>query len=339
VQGGGASSCSTLNASGSCVSGYGKPKWQTGTGLPDVVLFASGGWPDIHYYVPIPPSEIPPLSFILGAQVITCYSGSEATYGAHPCKYDDVYKDVIFQGNGGSAISTAYWAGIMALVEQKEGGGRQGLVNPTLYKLWGKESLSACNTLTVSAGNKCTFYDIAAALSNAEPCAGMTGTGSSHPDCDYTQPSTTSQQKYGLLTGYMANVGYDQTTGLGSVNITNLVDNWSSVAPSPTVDLSATKLAFGSVAKGSTSPPQTLTIKNTGSVVVTFTSGGITLTDPDSAAFTKTTTCGSTLVIGGSCTITVEFKPTAAVGASAKLSIADNATGSPQTVSLTGTGT
>jgi archaellum component FlaG (FlaF/FlaG flagellin family) len=123
------------------------------------------------------------------------------------------------------------------------------------------------------------------------------------------------------------------------VNITNLVDNWSSAAPSPTVSRSATSLAFGSVAVGSAGATKTLTIKNTGSVAVTFKSGGITLTGADGAVFSKTTTCGSYLSLGGSCTITVTFKPKAVGSASGTLSIADNAAGSPQTVSLSGTGT
>jgi archaellum component FlaG (FlaF/FlaG flagellin family) len=90
---------------------------------------------------------------------------------------------------------------------------------------------------------------------------------------------------------------------------------------------------------GSAGATKTLTIKNTGSVAVTFKSGGITLTGADGAVFSKTTTCGSYLSLGGSCTITVTFKPKAVGSASGTLSIADNAAGSPQTVSLSGTGT
>jgi hypothetical protein len=338
--GGGASSCSSQNSNGTC-SGYTKPTWQTGTGvpadgrrdLPDVSLFASAGWPAIHYLIPIPPSEIPPTSFIAATSIVICYSGSDAAYGAHPCTYSTYAKDIIFQSSGGSALSSSYWAGIMALVVQKQGGGRLGLANPTLYKLFGKESASACDTLTVTAGNSCVFYDLAANISNAQPCVAGSSTA-----CNATQPGSGNTLAYGILSGYTANVGYDQATGLGSVNVTNLVNNWSKTSPSPTVSLSPTSLSFGSITVGSTAI-QTLTIKNTGSVAVTFTTGGITLTGANAAAFSKTTTCGSSLVVGGSCSITLTFKPTAAGSDVATLSIADNASGAPQTVPLSGSGT
>jgi subtilase family serine protease len=328
--GGGSSHCTSLTTSGGCAagSGYAKPSWQAGTGvpadgkrdLPDIALFASAGWPAV-------PGSSPPTPLIQDSAGVFCYSG-----GGRACKYD-TYGDIIFQASGGTALSAAYFAGILAMVEQKHGGTRQGLVNPALYKLFGKESLSACNTLTVKLGNSCSFYDVAVALTNAQPCQ-----GGSTAACDDASSVSGENFAIGVLTGYTANTGYDQATGLGSVNIANLVDNWASVAPAPTISVSASKLAFGSVADGKASAPQTLTVKNTGSVVVSFTSGGIMLAGAQAAEFSKTTTCGSTLVVGGSCTITVAFKPTAVGSASATLSIADNATGSPQKVALSGTG-
>ncbi len=338
--GGGASSCSSLNTSGAC-TGYPKPSWQSGTGVPadgkrdvpDVSLFASAGWPAIHYLVPIPPSEVPPTSFIAGTAIIMCYSGSAAPYGAYPCTYSTYAKDIIFQSTGGSALSSAYWAGIMAMVVQKQGGARLGLANETLYKLFGKESLSSCNTLSVTPGNSCAFYDVAANISNAQPCVAGSSTA-----CNATQPGTSNTLAYGILSGYTAGVGYDQATGLGSVNITNLVNNWSNTSPSPTVSLSPSSLSFGSITVGSTAT-QTLTIRNTGTVAVTFTTGGISLTGANASAFSETTTCISSLVVGGNCSITVKFKPTGAGGDTATLSIADNASGAPQIVSLSGSGT
>jgi subtilase family serine protease len=328
--GGGYSHCTSLNTSGTCESGsgYAKPKWQTGTGvpadgkrdLPDVSLFASAGWPAI-------PLSTPPTPLVESSMLLGCYSGS-----GHPCVYGS-YSEMIYQATGGPAASGAYWAGILALVEQKHGGTRQGLINPTLYKLWDKESLSTCNTLTVKAGNSCVFYDIAASLSNAQPCKGGSTTA-----CNDASSVSGVDFAIGILSGYESNIGYDQATGLGSVNIENLVDNWSSVAPSPAVSFSSTSLSFGTVAVGSTAAKQTITIKNIANVAVTFTSGGITLTGTKAAEFSKTTTCSSSLAIGGSCTITLSFKPTAPGSASAILSVADNAVVAPQIVSLAGTG-
>jgi hypothetical protein len=81
-----------------------------------------------------------------------------------------------------------------------------------------------------------------------------------------------------------------------------------------------------------------VTLKNTGSATLVIASGGIAFTGTDASSFTLTTTCGSTLAAGASCTISVSFKPAAAGVLTATLSVADNAVGSPQKVTLTGTG-
>ena len=48
---------------------------------------------------------------------------------------------------------------------------------------------------------------------------------------------------------------------------------------------------------------------------------------------------GTTLAAGASCTVSVSFKPVSTGTLTATLSVADNATGSPQKTTLTGTGT
>src|SRR5208337_5476183 len=47
-------------------------------------------------------------------------------------------------------------------------------------------------------------------------------------------------------------------------------------------------------------------------------------------------TCGSSLVSGGTCTVTVTFTPTAAGTQTGTLTITDSASNSPQTVNLAG---
>jgi hypothetical protein len=58
----------------------------------------------------------------------------------------------------------------------------------------------------------------------------------------------------------------------------------------------------------------------------------------DFALTTGANACGATLAAGSSCSIYVTFKPASAASFSAMLSVADSASGSPQTASLTGTG-
>jgi hypothetical protein len=110
-------------------------------------------------------------------------------------------------------------------------------------------------------------------------------------------------------------------------------------ANTPIVTLSPTTLTFASTTVGSTSAAQTVTLTNTGTAALTIT--GVTLTGTNTGDFAQTNTCPvspATLAANANCTISVTFKPTATGARSANVSIADNATGSPQTVPLTGTG-
>jgi trimeric autotransporter adhesin len=59
----------------------------------------------------------------------------------------------------------------------------------------------------------------------------------------------------------------------------------------------------------------------------------------NATAFLDLSSCGSTLAAGASCSIYVAFKPATAAANTATLSVTDTATGSPQKVTLTGTGT
>jgi hypothetical protein len=88
---------------------------------------------------------------------------------------------------------------------------------------------------------------------------------------------------------------------------------------------------------GTSSASKPVTLTNTGNGTLTITS--ITLAGADPTDFSQTNTCGSSVAAGASCTINVTFKPTAKNSRTASVSIADNAAGSPQTVSLKGTGT
>jgi FG-GAP-like repeat/Cep192 domain 4/Abnormal spindle-like microcephaly-assoc'd, ASPM-SPD-2-Hydin/HYDIN/CFA65/VesB-like, Ig-like domain len=99
-----------------------------------------------------------------------------------------------------------------------------------------------------------------------------------------------------------------------------------------TMGLSTTSLGFGQVSVGSSSAAETITVTNTASSVLNI--NGVTA----SGDFSQTNTCSAPLPAGISCTISVTFTPTAAGERSGAISITDNATGSPQTVALSGTG-
>jgi len=106
----------------------------------------------------------------------------------------------------------------------------------------------------------------------------------------------------------------------------------------PSASLSSSSLSFGNEAAGMTSSAQTVTLSNTGSAALSISSVAIAGTNPSDFAEVANT-CGSSVAAGGQCTIEVTFTPAAANSYTATLNIADNASGSPQTVSLSGTGT
>jgi hypothetical protein len=101
--------------------------------------------------------------------------------------------------------------------------------------------------------------------------------------------------------------------------------------------LSPTSLAFGNQAVDMTSTAQTVTLSNTGNAALSITS--LALTGTNASDFAQSNTCGSSLAAGANCTIVVMFTPSVAGTEAASLSIADNSSGSPQTVSLSGAGT
>ncbi len=110
----------------------------------------------------------------------------------------------------------------------------------------------------------------------------------------------------------------------------------TAVAAPAAVSLSPTALTFASQAVGTSSTSQVVTLKNTGGTTLTVSSFAVTGTN--NGDFTQTHTCGTSLAAGASCTLAVTFKPTAPGTRTAALSIADSASGSPQSVTLTGTG-
>jgi hypothetical protein len=86
-----------------------------------------------------------------------------------------------------------------------------------------------------------------------------------------------------------------------------------------------------------TSTAQTVTLTNTGDATLNFTS--IVVTGTNAGDFTQTNNCGSSLTAGSNCTIGATFFPTTTETETAAVTITDNsAGGSPQTVTLTGTG-
>ena len=234
---GGPSACATGAPSvagvvGGTCKGYPKPSWQKSLfgnpsdgvrDIPDVSLFASNGNVWGHAYV-------------------YCYSnlkdhgractGSPANWSAA----------------GGTSFVAPILAGVQALINQKKDA-KQGNPNPVYYALakteYGASGNSACNSSNArpkGAGVKssCIFNDVTSEF-------GIVGTGSEFYDLgSIAAPCTTSAKSpklydcyrpsgtYGVLStsnssfepAYPTTAGWDFATGIGSINVTNLVNGW-----------------------------------------------------------------------------------------------------------------
>jgi len=100
----------------------------------------------------------------------------------------------------------------------------------------------------------------------------------------------------------------------------------------PIANLSPNSLTFASQTVGTTSAAQIVTLTNMGSGPLNIT--GIVA----SGDFEETNTCNTSLAAGGNCQISVTFKPTATGNRAGDVTIADDASDSPQKISLSGPG-
>ncbi|HTQ85225.1 MAG TPA: Ig-like domain repeat protein [Candidatus Solibacter sp.] len=205
---------------------YGKPSWQSGTGvptdgkrdLPDVSLFASNGFTESLYLICESDAVQPPLSV---------------------CNLNEF--GYTFLGIGGTSASAPAFAGIMALVNQKQATAgnpspRSGNVNYVLYAL-ARGTGASCTSSTGEAGT-CIFNDVT--KGNSSLPTGLPGVGTNSVPCSGGSPncSTGAGRGNGVLVSpqspsneaWTVTPGYDLVTGLGSVNAQNLVNGWSSVS-------------------------------------------------------------------------------------------------------------
>jgi hypothetical protein len=252
-------------------NGWIKPSWQGGVGgipadgvrdLPDVSFFASDG-------------------YLSSSAYLMC--ASAVNTGNAPCAYS-TYSEPFYQEVGGTSVATPAMAGVMALINQKEGAA-QGFANPGLYSLASKQNYSNCSAETVTTSSGCYFNDIDQGT-NAVPCDYAAITTAISPNCTATQSTLGSADYIGILTGYSAVQGYDQATGLGSLNVANVVNAWVSeigtgqttvtVAPTPsTVSTSQSVSVLVTVVSnptGGTTPTGAVTLSGPG-----YTSGPGTL--------------------------------------------------------------
>ena len=209
-----------------------------------------------------------------------------------------------FEIFSGTSAAAPDMAGIAALLDQKESSA-QGLLNPTLY------------TLAATPANA-VFHDVTVATS------GVTG-------CVVTTPSMCNNSTAGPngltggLSGYLVTAGYDEATGLGSINVANLLTSWSSaigVATTATLTVSPTSPvnAGTSVTLTATVKPASGSVTPTGTV--TFFNGSTALNATPIALTNGAATFTSSTLAGASYSITAAFSPATGTGFAASTSSA-----------------
>jgi hypothetical protein len=103
------------------------------------------------------------------------------------------------------------------------------------------------------------------------------------------------------------------------------------------VQLTPTRVDFGTQPVGTRSLLRTITLTNKGDGAVNMVS--ISITGLNAGDFSRTNNCGTTVASGTSCFIKVTFKPLAKGSRTATVSVSDDGGGSPQTAGVKGTGT
>lgn len=111
----------------------------------------------------------------------------------------------------------------------------------------------------------------------------------------------------------------------------------ANTASAPGFSESSPSIAFGNQSVGTTSTAQTDTLTNAGTGTLNISS--VQVSGPNASDFAATNTCGSSLAPSAQCTLTVTLTPSAAGVRTASVVFTDSATGSPQSITLTGTGT
>ena len=156
---------------------------------------------------------------------------------------------------------------------------------------------------------------------------------------------TTSIGSSSLISGVATLTTSTLAVGTHSITATYSGDTNFAASTSPVVNQlvqgavvqisPTTSLSFGNQAVGTLSAAQSVTLTNSGNIALTL---AIAITGTNSGDFLQSNTCGTSVAAGGSCSIMVAFKPLAAGARTAAVTITDNASNSPQSVSLTGTG-
>ncbi|HMD97173.1 MAG TPA: choice-of-anchor D domain-containing protein [Terriglobia bacterium] len=185
-------------------------------------------------------------------------------------------------------------------------------------------------TATAAAGIAVTLTGAGSGYTTLPQCV-LSGGGGTGATCASQAINTSGdyQPAFGAATGW------DFATGIGTVNASNLVANFVSGLAT----FSPPSLAFPPQSLITSGAAQSVTVTDTGTTNLTISTVTIGGSNAGDFATSADTCTGATLTPNATCTVSVTFTPTATGSRSAALNFTDNASNSPQTVALSGTGT
>ncbi|HEY1497993.1 MAG TPA: FG-GAP-like repeat-containing protein [Acidobacteriaceae bacterium] len=269
-----------VGGSGGISTHYTVPSWQTGISgysksmrsQPDIAGFAANGF--------------------WGHFLIFCDS-NPADDGLFACTDPST-----FGAAGGTSFVAPYMAGVFSLLRTATGS-RQGVLNPALYAL-AKAQYTASATSTACYANgqtsntgitaglpaaACIFNDITTS-NNDVPCG--VGSTSCYVDSGRSFGMLSSTGSSSLTVAYPSTIGYDQVTGIGSINVSNLIADWNTAFTSATTLMAS---------------PTSISVTQSTELTATVTGGTPTgyVDSPPALTGTATFKAGATSV--GSCTL------------------------------------
>jgi subtilase family serine protease len=230
-----------------------RPTWQTVT-IGGVILPAS------NY------RQVPDISFTaspIDAPFAYCTSDTTAWFSGQVASCNDGLRDSasgFLTVAGGTSFDAPSFAGMLALIEQSQGSAGEGVINPTLYSLAAipNDYSEAFHDIT-SGGNQC--------LSGILYC------------------STVGESEYAAVTGY------DEATGLGSIDLYHLLTAWPAGGGSTLTATSTTVVGATSFPNSGVADTITITVAQTNILdpAIAVPTGTVALTIDGVAPTTATT--------------------------------------------------
>jgi subtilase family serine protease len=285
----------------------------TGSYTNGEVVGGSGGF-STHYSVPSYQSGITGYSGTMRAQPDISSFASAGPWG-HALIFCDSHvagtacaSSATFGTAGGTSFVAPQFAGIGGLLVSYTGT-RQGLLNPALYALAKAQftataTQSSCysNGQTSNTGvttsrpiSTCTFNDVTSS-NNDVPCAAGSLSCYVNTGAGFGMLSRTGSAS--LSVAFPSTPGYDEVTGIGTLNVNNLLVNWHKAFTSTTY-LSASLLTI------TTAQSTKLTASVNGGSPPGYIGGKMPTLAGTVSFAAGTTALGSCTLSSGTCSLTV----------------------------------